>query len=58
MGDRVFVKLWKGVIVLMGVLVSFLGVVVLMLSGYAMPFLLIVAAVLIVWGCDMEIGSK
>jgi hypothetical protein len=42
----------------MGVLVSFLGVVVLMLSGYAMPFLLIVAAVLIVWGCDMEIGSK
>jgi hypothetical protein len=58
LGDRVFVKLWKGVIVLMGVLVSFLGVVVLMLSGYAMPFLLIVAAVLIVWGCDMEIGSK
>ena len=58
MGDRVSVKLWKGVIVVMGVLIAFAGVVVLMLSGYAMPFLLIVAAVLIVWGCDMEIGSK
>jgi hypothetical protein len=58
LGDRVFVKLWKGVIVVMGVLIAFAGVVVLMLSGYAMPFLLIVAAVLIVWGCDMEIGSK
>ena len=58
MGDRVFVKLWKGVVVVMGVLIAFAGVVVLMLSGYAMPFLLIVAAVLIVWGCDMEIGSR